>query len=735
MTRFVIILSMCLVSFEVPAQRVVEYVNPFIGTAAHGHTYPGATVPFGMVQLSPDNGSRGWDWCSGYNYMSYKIAGFSHTHLSGTGIGDFCDISVMPLVNEMPSSVQIRSSFSHEEEVASPGYYSVMLKDFQIRVELTATAFAGIHRYTFPKAKDAMIRFNLGFAINDDSTTECYFTKINDSTFAGYRFSTGWAADQRIFFAVRLNKPVKDLVLLEGETKIKSDKAKNKNLVACLLFDTKENERIEMKVGLSTANIEGAMAAINQIQGLDFDILKKRAEQEWETELSKIKVKTNRKELAQTFYTALYHTDISPVLMTDALGNYKGVKGDLQHSDHPVYTISSLWDVFRAENPLLTITQPKRVPDIIQSYFAFYQQNNLLPIWDFQFNETNTMTGYHSVPVIADALLKGLNYIEEDKLYAAMKKSAMQDDRGGVYYRKYGYVPQDKYGNSVTITMEYAYDDWCIAQVARKLGKAEDYNNFMKRSGYWKNVFDAKTGFARARDADGQWEEPFDPYFSDEDHSAYTEGNAWQHSWFVPQDVYGMISAYGGENKFIAKLDSTFSTVSTLNGKHVVADISGMIGQYAQGNEPSHHIAYLYNYAGKPYKTAERVHDIMNHLYTNKPDGLCGNEDCGQMSAWYVFSALGFYPVNPASGEYVIGTPSFDSVDIQVENGKIFSIRTKELTAGNIYIQNAILNGAPYGKSYISHNDIMQGGELILVMGSEPSSTWGISENNLPGKN
>jgi len=716
---------------NVTAQKLVDYVNPFIGTGGHGHTYPGATLPFGMVQLSPDNGSQGWDWCSGYNYSDNVIAGFSHSHLSGTGIGDLCDISVLPVTGKEPDTMSVKSSFSHTEEKASPGYYAVKLRDYGVQAELTTTVRCGMHKYTFPASSNAAIRFDLGFAVNWDKPTETYFRRVNDSTFVGYRYSTGWAKDEKVYFAVRTNKPVKSLTLFADKKKNDSEEIHAKNIIAYLNFNTTNNEVVMMKVGLSFADIEGAVESLNEIRTWEFDVVRKSAEETWERELRKIQINTNNDGTKKTFYTALYHTYLAPVIFSDRYGNYKGVNGSVQNGKM-IFTVQSLWDTFRAANPLLTLTQTEIVPSIINSFLAFYDQSGLLPVWDLHFNETNTMTGYHAVPIITDAILKGVQGFDYEKAYEAMKKSAMQKGRGTELYRQYGYLPNDKSGESVTITLEYSYDDWCILQVAKKLGKTADVTEFTKRAQNWKNLFDKNTGFFRAKNSDNNWVQPFDPFKSEYGgKSPYTEGNAWQHSFFVPQDVEGLKRIHGSENELLNKLDSLF-TVPSILSENAPSDISGLIGQYAHGNEPSHHIAYLYNYLQKPNKTAERVRDIMSKMYSNKPDGLSGNEDCGQMSAWYVFSALGFYPVNPASSEYVIGSPLVDQSIMFLPNGKSFRVIATNNSDKNIYIQSATLNGKDYTKNYITHSDILNGGVLQIVMGNKPGKKWGMKASDVP---
>ena len=481
MSRRLVLFLSVFISLKTFSQKLVDFVNPFIGTGGHGHTYPGATLPFGMVQLSPDNGTQGWDWCSGYNYSSNVIAGFSHTHLSGTGIGDLCDISVLPVTGRTPDTTKITSTFSHDEEIATPGYYAVKLKDLGIRAELTTTVRCGLHKYTFPAGNNSAIRVNLGFAINWDKTTDASFEKINDSTFVGYRFSSGWAKDEKVFFAIRTSKPVKSITLFADKKRANSELVKGKDVLAFLNFNTTTNEVVMMKVGLSFADVEGAVESLNEIRTWEFDVVKKSAEDTWERELRKIQINTSDNDVKTNFYTALYHTYLAPVIYSDRFGNYKGVKGDVKNGKM-IFSVHSLWDTFRAANPLLTLTQTEIVPSIINSYLAFYDQNGLLPVWDLHFNETNTMTGYHAVPIIADAILKGIQGFDYEKAYTAMKASAMQNTRGSKEYRQYGFLPQDKAGESVTITLEYAFDDWCIAEVAKKLGKTNDVDVFYKRS-------------------------------------------------------------------------------------------------------------------------------------------------------------------------------------------------------------------------------------------------------------
>ena len=718
-----------------------KFVDPFIGTAKHGHTFPGAVVPFGMVQLSPDNGTSGWDWCSGYNYADSVIIGFSHTHLSGTGIGDLCDILFMPAILSANTNadstklINLHSYFSHKDESASPGYYSVLLKSFNIKAELTATKRAGFQKYTFPKSNNSVIVLNLGHSLNWDKTTKDSLKILNDNTIAGYRFSTGWAKDQRVFFAAKFSKPFKSyLIYIDNKIENNEKASTGKYVIGVFKFITKPGEVIYVKTGISSASAEGAMENLDkEIPGWNFSKVKYAAADSWRKELSKIKIETPDKDLEKTFYTALYHTMIEPSLFSDIDGKFKGADGKVHKAKgYNQYTVFSLWDTFRAEHPLFTIIEQNRVNDFVRSMLAHYEETGLLPVWELEGNETNTMIGYHAVPVIADAILKGFHGFNIEEAFKAMKTSAMQDHFGLKYYKKMGYIPADKENESVSKTLEYAYDDWCIAQTAKCLHKDQNYNYFMKRAGFYKNLFDKSTGFMRGKDSDGKWVVPFDPRFSNHQHAVYTEGDAWQWDWFVPQNVNGLINLMGGKEKFVSKLDSLFSQSSIVEGSHSSPDISGMVGQYAQGNEPSHHIAYLYDYAGKPWKTQKVVRHICEDLYTDSTDGLCGNDDCGQMSAWYVFSSIGFYPVNPAQGIYVIGSPMFNKVTIDVGRGKKFIVEAQNASKENKYIQSAELNGKKINRTYIYHKEILDGGTLIFKMENKPNKFWGNLNEDAP---
>jgi predicted alpha-1,2-mannosidase len=721
-----------------PPERLIDWVNPYIGTDEDGHTFPGALVPFGMVQLSPDNGDHGYNWCSGYHYTSNHIGGFSHTHYSGTGAEDLSDISVFPLVNTAPTFKMIKSEFSHDDEIATPGYYSVWLKTFGIKAELTATMHCGLHRYTFPESKTPAIKLDLGFGNgaearvghNGDLPLECYFKKLNDSTLVGFRRSIGFVGERCIFFAARTSKPIKDVVIFADSTQINSKQEGRAVQVSSFLSfpETKTSDQLLLKVAISTANIDGALAGLKEINDWNFEAIKKSAENAWETELTKIKVTSPDSAFKETFYTAAYHCYFAPFRFDDALGNYSGADGKI-YSGKNIYTLNSLWDTYRAAAPLFTLTQTERLPDIINSYLEFYRQHGLLPSWELYFREANVMPGYHAVPIIADAILKDIKGFDYEFALEAMIATANEEIRESDFYRQYGYVPDDidPRQRGVTKTVEYAFDDWCIAQVARKLNKRSDYDEFMKRSSYWKNVFDTATGFVRPKDSKGNWIAPFDPKSS----TGFQEGNAWIYTWYVPQDVTGLIHSIGGKEKFSQKLDSLYSAPDE---PYREIKNHGFYGLSEFSNEPSHHVPFLYSYVGKPAQTAEKVNHILTRYYSNRPNGLCGNDDCGQMSAWYLLSSIGFYPVNPANGEYILGSPLAEQTEITLPNGKHFVVKAENLSKENIYIQKAVLNGSPYTQSFIRHSDIVKGGELVLVMGNIPSETWGTKPEDWPGK-
>jgi putative alpha-1,2-mannosidase len=991
--------------------RECDYVNTFVGTDAHGHTYPGATVPFGMVQLSPQSGKFGWDWCSGYHYSDTLLVGFAHTSLSGTGCADLGDILFLPTVGSDALDSLQHSKFSHKSEKTQPGYYSVKLLDHAIEAELTATERAGFHRYTFPGSDSAVIVLDLGYG-NDDTPLEAALTVDGPTSISGHRFSSGWAREQKIFFSAEFSIPFTSVVLTKnGERQTGDNSVSGRTCKGIFFFKTKLDQQILVKVGISPVSTNGALRNLQaEIPHWAFDNVAQDALEKWQRELQKVHIETPDSAAKVTFYSALYHTLLAPTLFGDVDGQYRG--GDNQvHSSREFqnYCTFSLWDTYRAAHPLYTILEPARVPDMINAILAFYRDGGLLPVWPLTGNETWCMIGYHSVPVIVDAFFKGFKGFDPKEALTAMKKSATQNRRGLEYYnlvtplpldkklaelrtedlspgmgadtvlpknhpvlkgwmksdsgehidyhssypyvrsallaratdgtmavewqteplpvnkkaataifmwaaglacgkgghrfdllvngqkwlsfntardtsqtqwsvkaengaeltfvpqrrdryddlfgnmylkvppalqkggqalslkvvgekgnspdwymtfeheveegirvepeyalakegntsyqflkvqiehisapdsavislngkavlqakirtgmntvelpieavtdttpmkvsvlasgvvvdrdvnvlpvKPYGYIPADKERESVSKALEYAYDDWCIAQMAQALNQTDDYELFMKRSAFYRNLYDSTSGFMRGRNSDGSWVTPFDPRFGTEKQPQYTEGNAWQYSWYVPQNAPDMIALMGGKQRFTDKLDSLFNHSSDLEGMGAVADMSGLVGLYAQGNEPSHHIAYLYDFAGQPWKTQQRVRQIMKDFFTSKPDGLCGNEDCGQMSAWYIFSSLGFYPVNPADQKYYLGSPLYPKAVVDVGGGKRFTVETVNNSAENVFVQSVTLNGAPLTKPYITHDDLVKGGSLVMQMGPNPNEklTW-----------
>ena len=703
--KALILFLILLVPAQVSAQRdLTRYVNPFVGTGGHGHTFPGAIVPFGMVQLSPDTRLTGWDGCSGYHYSDSVVYGFSHTHLSGTGISDYGDVLLMPSVGER---VNRTSRFSHQNEKASPGYYSVRLDDHNILVELTATARTGMHRYTFPATDEANILLDLD---HRDKLLDSKFQLLDLTTVIGWRRSQAWAQDQIVYFAIQFSEPISGL----------SHEKKPKKVL--FRFDASDGKPVLVRVGISAVSTDGALRNLRaELNHWDFDKVKADAEAAWNRELSKITVTGGSYAQLTNFYTSIYHAMTAPNIFMDVDGQYRGRDFKTHKAtDFTNYTVFSLWDTFRAAHPLYTIIDTKRTRDFIKTFLVQYEQGGRLPVWELAANETDTMIGYHAVSVIADAAAKGIDGFDLKRAFVAMRHSAELRHYGLGAYTDNGLIGTEDERESVSKVLEYAYDDWCIAQVARMVGDTENYNRYLARAQRYKNVFDSQTGFMRPR-TNGGWTEPFDPR---EVTFHFTEANSWQYTFFVPQDVNGLIDRLGGREKFVRKLDQMFEAESRTTGREQ-ADITGLIGQYAHGNEPSHHIAYLYNYAGKPWKTQFRVRQIMDQFYKPTPDGLIGNEDCGQMSAWYVLSAAGFYPVTPGSTTYAIGSPLFPEVELNLENGKTFTIRARNVSARNIYIQSAKLNGRPYRKSYFDHADLVAGGELIFEMGSKPNFRWG----------
>lgn len=726
--------------------ELISYVDPFIGTGGHGHTYPGATIPFGMLQVSPVNGISEWDWCSGYHYSDSVVVGFSHLNLSGTGIGDLADILFMPTnkavdltSNPMSrDSLPYKSKYSHDNEKATPGYYQVFLEDPNVNVELTTSKRTAYHKYTFQEDDDQSVIVNLGFAINWDRVVASSIKVEDRYTISGYRHSTGWAHNQKVFFVAKFSKPIADYKLyVDGKVFEEGQREGVKSSVQLFFDDTDNRAELFAKVALSSVSIDNAKENLG-IDGFDFDKTKADAEKLWNAALSSIDVETPNDSLKTIFYTAMYHAQLAPVTFSDKNGQFRMENDSIvTANDYTAYSTLSLWDTFRAEHPLLTIITPDRVSDMINSMLAYYEVRNILPVWTLYGNETNTMTGYHSIPVIVEAYKKGIRGFDAEKAFEAMKTTMMQDERGLDYYKKYGYIPYSLLDESVTITLEYAYDDWCVAEMAKALGKEDDYQFFLNRSKAYQYLFDKESGFMRGKSVDGKsWNEPFDPKHSNHrEQTDYTEGNAWQHSWFVPQDVEDFIRLHGNNEIFASRLEQLFTESSEITGDNISADITGLIGQYAHGNEPSHHIAYMFNHANQPWRTQYWTRHIMDTQYNTTPDGLSGNEDCGQMSAWYVLSSVGLYPMNPASGDYEIGSPIFEKATFNLPNNNTFTIEAENVSDKNFYIQSATLNGEVFNKTSISHEDILKGGTLHFVMGDQPNKNWGTTSNAQPTNN
>ena len=696
-------------------QDYTQYVNPFVGTGGHGHVFLGANVPFGHIQAGPTQKKQGWDWCSGYHYSDSIIIGFGQMHLSGTGIGDLGDIALLPVMQNNEREVK----FSHKAEYATPGYYAVTLAN-GVRVELTATLRTAFHRYTFPAdVKQEQVVIDLSQGIGWDKMTACSMRQEGRNTVVGSRFSTGWAKDQRVYFVAEFSQPITHQTT-EGDT------------LSVFSFEP-TGQPLMVKVGISSVSIDNARKNLQQ-ESPDwaFNTVVADAQKAWNKELGKIDIQTDNASDKRIFYTGLYHTMTAPSVFNDVNGEYRGANGKTYHGDFTPYTTFSLWDTYRAAHPLMTLIHPEKQRDIAQTMLHIAQQQGRLPVWFLEGNETDCMVGNPGIPVLIDIALKGFD-VDKHAVLEAAKKTQLFSDRGLDLLKKYGYLPYDLEPTNETVAkgLEYALADGCIARLAKALKAEKDYKYFLKRSQSYRDYyFDKQTKFMRGIDSKGRFREPFDPFKVIHRADDYTEGTAWQYIWLVPHDVHGLISAFGGDKPFTNKLDSLFIVQGDM-GKDASPDISGLIGQYAHGNEPGHHIIYLYDYAGQPWKTALRVREVLRTMYHDSVDGLSGNEDVGQMSAWYILSSLGFYQVEPAGGRYVFGSPLFNEASMNVGNGKTFRIIAHNNSKENMYIQSVKLNGKPYTRCYIDFKDIVRGGKLEFTMGNKPS-TFGVKPADRP---
>ncbi len=728
-----------------PAEQTAEadllqYVDPFIGSGFHGHVFVGASVPFGMVQLGPNNIDKGWDWCSGYHYSDSICIGFSHTHLNGTGCGDMGDVMVMPMTevnvkrgNQDDISSGYASYYRHETEDAHPDYYSVMLDRYDIKAELTATARVGLHRYTFPQGKQAHILVNLKDGVGS-IVTNSYIRQIDEYTIEGYRYTRGWSPMRKVYFVLQADKPIADLSLYDDTVQVAAkSQLKARAVKGVLSFG--EQQQVMVKVALSPVSCENAMANLKaEMSGFDFEHVRKACAAQWNERLNRITIETDDEAAKRVFYTSNYHTMVAPTLFCDVNGQYRGINDMIYTAPEGFtnYTTLSLWDTYRTLNPLFTLVNDEMVPDIVNTMISIYHQNDKLPVWALQSGETNCMPGYSAVPIIADAYLKGFEGFDAEEAFAAMKATTVYPQQNAVpYVVERGYIPCDKVHEATSIAMEYAVDDWGVAAMAKKMGKQEDADLYARRAMYYKQYFDNEIKFIRPKMDDGTWRTPYDPANSIHMVGDFTEGNGWQYTFFAPHDVYGLIELFGGDEEFITKLDAFFVNNDSM-GETASADITGLIGQYAHGNEPSHHIAYMYAYAGQQWKVAEKVRFIMDEFYTDKPDGVIGNEDCGQMSAWYVMSSMGFYQENPSDGVFVFGSPRFDKMTVKVRGNNTLIIEAENNSKENIYIQEVYFNGKPYEKSYITYDELIAGGTLKFVMGPKPNKNFGAAKENRP---
>lgn len=722
---FILIAAVLLAGCSVQEQiRFTDYVDTHIGAGGHGHVFVGANVPFGFVQLGPTSIPETWDWTSGYHISDSTVIGFSHTHLEGTGIGDLFDVTVMPVIGEVEYSRGGEGLWSYADrsrEISKPGYYSVPLIKNGIKAEMTATARVGFHKYTFPATDSAAIVFDLENGGCWDKATSTHIEAIGDKALKGYRYSTGWAKNQKIFFYAEFSKPFKSFRTIDSLM----DNSVNELYGRADFGNINEGETVLLKVALSPVSEENALMNMNaELAGWDFEKTVKDADEAWNKELSKIRIETADSEARKIFYTAMYHSMIHPAVFNDINGDYRGSNDSTyRHEGFTNYTIFSLWDTYRAAMPLASIIHTEKMNDFVNTMLHIYDQQGKLPVWHLMANETDCMVGNPGAIVVADAIVKGFDGFDKERAFAALKNSLMLDERGQDLRKKYGYIPSDIYNESIANDMEYAIADAATANAAEYLGKGEEADFFRQRSLSYKNYMDKETLLARGKFADGSWRTPFNPVESSHRENDYCEGNAWQYTWLAPHDFNGLKEFYGNEEKLIERLDSLFTTSSKIEGENVSPDISGLIGQYVHGNEPSHHIIYFYTMAGTPWKAAEKVREVLSTMYSTEPDGLSGNEDEGQMSAWYILSSLGFYQVEPASTRFWIGSPIFDSAKIDV-GGRTFDIQTIDNSSKNIYINSVELNGKEYKKAYIDYKDIVRGGKLVFRMGDKPTKWY-----------
>ena len=717
-----------------------NYVDPFIGTGGHGHTFPGATVPFGMVQFSPDTRMNDWDGCSGYHTSDHTILGFSTTHLSGTGCSDYGDFRFMPIVGEVKTdkgdeentASGYRSAFKHENEDAKAGYYAVLLDDYNTKVELTTGDRVGMMRCTFPKSDNAHLFLDMVEGVNDEFVYDSWLQVEGDNAISGFRRTRDWAKEQHLYFYAEFSKPFKSHTFINKGVPTEEKRVESDFIKAWFDFDTEENEQIVIRIAISAVDVEGAKNNLNNelaANDFDFDALKQKAFDKWNTELKRYAVSDPNESNKTVFYSALYHAMVAPNLFSDADGRSRAHDLKVYKSERPVYTVFSLWDTFRSLHPLFSLMQRERTLDFINTFINKYETNphHMLPIWELAANETYCMIGNHAIPVIADAYFAGIRDFDTEKALEAMVASQKDDFRGMGAYMKYGYIPIEVEGEAVSKTLEYAYDDWCVARMAEDMGKQDIADEFYARAQAYKNIYNPENQFFQGR-RNGGWSRPFDPA---QVNFTLTEANSYQYGFFVPQDVNGHIDLMGGWNAYEAKLDALFNAPSNLTGREQ-PDITGLIGQYAHGNEPSHNTVYMYNFVGQPTKTQRYVKQVLDDFYTDRRDGYAGNEDCGQMSAWAVLSCMGFYPATPASGYYVLGVPRFERTRLTFENGKQFEVVAKNLNNKNCFVKSVKLNGQPLERSFITFEEVYNGGTLEFTMTDQSNSTWATQPENCP---